>query len=368
MLKIIFLLFVAATTAQWVQLHQSGAHLLTVNSNAQPDGYTNPAVWCYQNYFYTFTSNLWRFELSPNERWFWQPPVEMQQRTGAAYWVIQDVFWLMGGIGTTQGSTLSDLWSYNPITREAKQHNAAPFACSNGAFWTHAASNRLYFWGGFCVNNSNPLWSFDVIAKSWSAVTTFSGAQGAPTPTGNVSAVLSADSKIVYLYTQDKLWQLDMSTFVWQTSQGNNPPGPLRTSYFMWLSNGNLMLFGGIAGSQVYGDTWKYNGKNWEQVGGSSSPTARYGAAGCMTQQGYLYLYGGSGNNDLWQYGPFSASNLIERIEWKLDSATIMATLSFVMSALIVVAVVTWIVVKTIQYLWRTKCCRQKAPPVFEEL
>ena len=176
---------------------------------------------------------------------------------------------------------------------------------------------------------------------------------------------------MVYIYTQDKLWQLDMSTFAWQQSpveSGSNPPGPLRTSYTMWWQK-NLMLFGGVAGSQVYGDTWRYNGKNWEQLSGGNAPTPRYAASGCITQQGYLYLYGGSNNNDLWQYGPFSASNVIDRIDWKLDSATIMSTLSFVMSALIVVAILTFVVTKTIQYLWRTKCCREKLSTVqFTEL
>lgn len=363
MLKIIFLLFVvAAANAQWVLLDQNAAPLLTVNSNAQPETYNNAAVWCYQNYFYALTTNLWRFELTPVERWFWQPSVPFQPPVGVAYWTLQDVFWLYD---------TKYMWSYNPVTREPKQYDLAPFSCSYGAFWTHPPSNRLYYWGGFCTNNSAALWNFDVVTKTWTAVTTFAGAQGVPTPTGNVSAVLSGDSKVVYIYTQDKLWQLDMSTFAWQQSpveSGSNPPGPLRTSYTMWWQK-NLMLFGGVAGSQVYGDTWRYNGKNWEQLSGGNAPTPRYAASGCITQQGYLYLYGGSNNNDLWQYGPFSASNVIDRIDWKLDSATIMSTLSFVMSALIVVAILTFVVTKTIQYLWRTKCCREKLSTVqFTEL
>lgn len=111
-----------------------------------------------------------------------------------------------------------------------------------------------------------------------------------------------------------------------------------REGSIMWLTNGNLWLFGGLGyDTQSIGylnDLWQYNinTKVWTWVGGSNLidqlgtygtqgsaastniPGGRTGSASWLDNNGNLWLFGGQGNsqaniwffNDLWQYNPLT--------------------------------------------------------------
>ena len=124
----------------------------------------------------------------------------------------------------------------------------------------------------------------------------------------------------------------------------------------LWKSSfdNSLLLFGGLSGSKVYGDTWSYSPDTdiWTFVG-NYGPSPRFGSGYCTdTSNGYLFLFGGSENgemmNDVWQYGPFTSVNIFQMIEWKLDSATLMATWAasvgtLVLLIIIVILMINWI-------------------------
>jgi hypothetical protein len=310
--------------------------LIVQGPNAQPPLSTLPAVWCSdteQGVIYTFNhlGQVWRFEVE-SKRWIWQPDTSVQLRP-MAYWDIQNKFYLL--------ANQSNFYYYDLNTRDFIQLPSFPgISLSYPSFWTHESSNRLY------LLNGQALYAFDVHSNTWSEITMQAGPQGLPpSPYVNVSAVLNAQT--VYLYIEDKLWEMDLTSFKWMQSpiKTSTPPGPLRINYNLWRDSdkNQLLLFGGISGSKIYGDTWAYslNGKEWRQISESGGPSMRWGSSLCTDEMtNYVYLFGADGHNDMWQYGPFTAKNVFEMIEWKLDSATLAATIAAIMSTFVFIGLV----------------------------
>jgi len=73
-------------------------------------------------------------------------------------------------------------------------------------------------------------------------------------------------------------------------------------------ATGNTLLFGGIDGSTILGDTWIWDGSNWTQRSPATSPPARYHAALAYdAAHGLLVLFGGADSSrnalaDTWTW------------------------------------------------------------------
>jgi len=341
MLKI-FLLVVAVVNSQWIELEGNSPPLRSPCPDAKPESSQLSALWFDgQDNIYMFSTQMWRYEID-TKRWLWQPEVpRVPKRTDSAYWSIQGKFYMYGGINMETNQTLGDLWYYEPEVRTFTQiPSASSIPCSGSAFWTHETTNRLYMWGGLCNNVTvNTLRSYDINSQQWEVnIPTHDGGTGTPSPAQHISATLKGD--MVYLYTDDKLWELNIQTFTWsQSVVGNNgsPSGPQRIYHTMWTSSdGNIMLYGGQSGSKNYVDTWIYNHKHWTLKDNGNGPSPRWGFTTCTDFSGNLFLFGGSDkNNDLWKYGKFTVKNIFQLIEWKLDSATLTSTIAAVMSSLV---------------------------------
>lgn len=329
---ILLLLLFSFSFAQWSLMDPDAPALITQNPLAQPPLYTLPAVWCSQAeqgviYALNDLQQVWRFEVE-SKRWIWQPDVSLMSRP-IAYWTIQNKFYLLVN---SSNFYYYDLNTRNFVSLPSYPHSVQVYP----AFWTHQASNRLY------VLNGADLTAFDVHSNTWTDIPMQLAPQG-PSVYVNVSAVLS--DQVVYVYMEDKLWEMDLTSFKWVQSpvKATTPPGPLRINYNIWKTSNQLYLFGGISGSKLYGDTWSYSldNKEWKLISESAGPSARWGSGQCTDDStGYVYLFGADGHNDMWQYGPFTAKNLFEQIEWKLDSATLASTLAAIMSTLVFVGLV----------------------------
>jgi hypothetical protein len=355
---IFLLLFLAHTHAQWKILDKSSPTHLTSDPDAQIPPSSLASVWCTANnnmIVYT-KKQVWKFETS-DQRWLWQPdPIAIvPENEGGAYWSIRGKYFLFKDQLTYYDTGTRDFVLETPLVK-----GGPVGACTNTAFWTHEATNRLYFWGGTCGNGNatnTQIWAYDIVLRQWLAVNT---KNTGPTPADSGAACLSGNENTVYIYTRDQMWLLDLTSFEWkQTINANAPPGPLRIHMQLWKSSkdSSIILFGGMSGSKVYGDTWIYSPEldKW-QFKDLSGPLPRWGASSCLDSNGYLLMYGGgdleSSFNDVWQYGPFNVQNIFDKLQWQLDSATLMstwaaatssATLFLILVLLIVFCVRKWL-------------------------
>lgn len=100
--------------------------------------------------------------------------------------------------------------------------------------------------------------------------------------------------------------------------------------------HGQVVLFGGSAGTLYYGDTWIWNGANWTLMSPQTSPPARFGHTMAYdAARGQVVLFGGNGSNntllnDTWAWDgadwsqkstPFSAPPVRYRSAMVYDSA-----------------------------------------------
>jgi len=164
--------------------------------------------------------------------------------------------------------------------------------------WTDAAGN-FWLFGGFGADSSgaedylNDLWKYSAGQWTW------------------ISGSNLRDQNGTY-GTQG-------------TAAPNNVPGS-RSQSVSWIdASGNFWLFAGVgygaSGSEDgLNDLWKYSAGEWTWISGSNMidqaetygilgiaspnnvPGAREGGVGWTDAAGNLWLFGGSGFNDLWKY------------------------------------------------------------------
>ena len=357
MIKKILILVICIITfseAQWKILDKSSPTHLTSDPDAQIPPSSLASVWCTANnnmIVYT-KKQVWKFETN-DQRWLWQPdPISViPENEGGAYWTIRGKYYLFKKEFVYYDTATRDFVLEIPLVA-----NIGPSNCIGTSFWTHEPTNRLYLWGGTCNTNqtNTELWAYDIVLRQWLSVNT---KNIGPAPANFAASSLSRDENTVYLYSGDQLWTLDLSSFEWKQSvNGNPPPGPLRTHMQLWKSSkdSTIILYGGLSGSKVYGDTWIYTPETdrW-QFKDTSGPLPRSGASSCLDSNGYLLMYGGNdldiSYNDVWQYGPFNVQNIFDKLQWQLDSATLMSTWAAATSSIslfIIVIVLIYVAVR----------------------
>lgn len=313
---IIYIFFIN-TLAQWSLLRPESPPNLTTGPNAQINKTTLSPTWCFDGSMYVLNDHMWKYEIE-SDRWLWQPEVPIPKRYGAAYWTIRDTFYVYGGM-TDNGTVLSDMWTYNPKTRESLLiHPGSEETAYGTSFWTHEQSNRLYLWGG-----GHGLRAFDVSTNQWIQITH----SGTPD-----NGFFGSATNGGYLYINDRLWQLDMSTYTWnQLPTGVVvPPGPNRIYHTIWTIGGTLYLYGGVSGSKVYSDTWKYTNGQWidmSTVYAGKSPKDISQFSTC----GSLYLFLGA----VWTFGNANDLTILQKVENGLQSAVLWAFAATILSGLV---------------------------------
>ena len=100
-----------------------------------------------------------------------------------------------------------------------------------------------------------------------------------------------------------------LCTSIGVTSIANAAPPPARFSISAAYDEGrgHLVMFGGFLGSTEFGDTWEWDGAQWQQVA-TSGPAPRHGAAMVYDARAEkVILFGGNGAQalgfgDTWEW------------------------------------------------------------------
>lgn len=294
-------------------------------------------------------NDLWEFNITTKE-WTWVSGEDTVNNQGT--WGTQGVasasyvpgglegavgwtdnngnFWLFGGGGygyLSDGDGLNDVWEFNPATKAwtwvsgsntanpqgvyGTQGVAAtsntPGGRANAVAWTDSNGN-FWLFGGYGKDSTgtfgylNDLWEFNPTTKEWTWV---GGSNTVNVPGAYGTQGVAAPS---------------------------NVPGA-RDSAVSWIdASGNFWLFGGFGGDESLGgsgsfnDLWEFSPstKEWTWVSGDNTgnqpgvygtqgvaaagnvPGAREYAVGWEDSSGNLWLYGGEGFGDLWEFSPAS--------------------------------------------------------------
>ncbi len=316
-----------------------------------------------------FLNDLWEFDPSANE-WTWVGGSNLVNQAGvygtlgtpatsdfpgarrnAAFWTGSDGrFWLFGGWGMDADgfySALSDLWRFDPVTKQwtwmsgsdtinqpsvyGTLDKAAPGNQPGGRYeaatWTDS-SGGLWLFGGYgydangVLANLNDLWRFDPSTNEWTWMGGKSMA-GSFCPNG-----LDCGYAGVY------------GTL--GVPAAGNIPGS-RTAAFTWTdATGHFWIAfgGGFDDSGTWGqldDIWEFDAaaNEWTWMGGYNTlgplgrhagvygtlgiastgnmPGSRQAGSGWIDSSGHFWLFGGSGwdslsspgdLNDVWEFDP----------------------------------------------------------------
>jgi hypothetical protein len=191
-------------------------------------------------------------------------------------------------------------------------------------FWVADAISSL-----FMVTSQNQLYQYPFSTGIWNIV------QAINMPNFTTFSPAIADTNNAYVYFDGFLREFNFNSLTWSILDDKSISiPPTRQDATIWQATpNNILLFGGINGGKFYGDLWSFNllNKNWESLGSLSGPSPRSAFSSCQTSTGYLFLFGGTNDvqpifNDIWQYGPYTTKTIVDQIDWKLDSATLMAT------------------------------------------
>jgi hypothetical protein len=262
-------------------------------------------------------------------------------RTFAISWTdTSGNLWLFGGFGldsagTSGGGELNDLWKYNISSGQwtwisgsnligqagvygtlgTPATSNVPGARDSSATWIDATGN-LWLFGGASLDSGgnlvylNDLWKYSVTGGEW----TWLGGSNATNQAGTYGTE--------------------------GTAAAGNVPGA-RVYPAVWISSGNVFLFGG-SGYDMTGistgylnDLWKYSisSGEWTWIGGSNTfghggtygtlgiaalaniPGGRVASVSWIDSTGNFWLFGGTGFdsvpalgflNDLWKYNTIS--------------------------------------------------------------
>jgi hypothetical protein len=219
---------------------------------------------------------------------------------------------LYGGTTQTPAAILGETWSWNGITWTLlNPPGGAP------PRWGHrivrdTQLNRLLTFGGRSPTISGLAsdtyqWS----GTAWSLVP----APTAPPARFRYGMVYDSVRSRLVLFGGRTLsgnvadmWEFDGATWI-EVTTANSPP-PREDMVFAFDSALNrTVLFGGYDAdtNTLLGDTWEYDGLDWQEITPIASPSPRFRAASCFdTTRKRIVIYGGYGDDALltetWEY------------------------------------------------------------------
>ncbi|MBP6730960.1 MAG: T9SS type A sorting domain-containing protein [Chitinophagales bacterium] len=239
-----------------------------------------------------------------------------------ACWVdANNDLWLFGG---SNGMERNDLWRYNIATDEwtwmkgadtsnqSSIYGTKGIAASNNvpgariayASWTDANGNFWLFGGyrHYPAYNNNDMWRYEPASNNW----TWISGTNVPNSIGNYGPFCTSSVNYVPTgrFETRARWKDACGNF-WL--YGGAMSTSLNPSYFdLWTFNPTTFMWTRLKGSNTTNASPNYG---IQGVGANSStPGARSGACGWQSNNGDLYLFGGSSYlihnhfNDLWKF------------------------------------------------------------------
>jgi hypothetical protein len=222
-------------------------------------------------------------------------------REGAVSWTdASGNLWMFGGYGLSPGGVLNDLWTYNPTSKQwtwisgsntpgasavfGTQGVAAattvPGACTAGAAWKDAGDN---FWLFGCP--ANALWKYSPSIGQWTWVSDVTDAVSAAPVFGTASNTPGSGTVAWTDAASGNFWLFGDYGDLWRYSVSANQ--------WTWLFGPSANP---VSGGPVYGTQG--------QASPSNTPGVRGGSVTWRDSVGHLWLFGGSGYNDVWESLP----------------------------------------------------------------
>jgi hypothetical protein len=209
--------------------------------------------------------------------------------------------------GGYNGSALGDTWVWDGTNWTQKSGSISPPARFYHAMAYDVAHGQVVLFGGFSGSST--------LGDTWVwGGTNWNPESPASSPSARELAAMAYDAvhgQVVLFggyngsYLGDT-WLWYRSSFAnWaQTSPANSPSARYAQAMAYDSLHGQVVLFGGYDGSNVFGDTWVWDGTNWTQKTPSTSPPARYlHAMAYDAAHGQVVLFGGFGGGffgDTW--------------------------------------------------------------------
>ncbi len=240
----------------------------------------------------------------------------------------------------------------SPVTSPALRYGAAGWTDASGNLWVFGGGND--YQTGAMYRNKNDLLKYNPKTNLWSleresndsrqySVYGTKGIAGdANKPGGRFGAAGSMDSAgNLWLFgglgykssgefpdVLNDLWKRDTANkWTWVSGVVNSDPFA-RTNPVTWTDgNGRLWLFGGVNNSftsnvshSPQNDVWNFDNtaNQWKQISANNArnygikgqpaatnkPSGRSNAVSWMDKTGKVWLFGGNGYNDVWNYDP----------------------------------------------------------------
>lgn len=283
------------------------AQLPNINPPSARFGHTavpiNNSMFIFGGSTGSLLNDLWKYDLN-TQTWSQASatggPSARQEHASTS---INNTLFILGGVTSSVRS--NQFWQYNTTTQVWTQQANFNFSGISGATCV-SLHNYIYVFGG--IDNSlsayNQVYQYNRLTNAWTAL---SVAGGVPEARQYHTAVIIGTDMLIFggqasaPFLND-LWKFNILTQQWlQLSDG--PPG--RIVHTAVAIGSDMFIFGGRGpGSQIYGDTWKYNlpSNTWTQMNISSGPGARQSNAAAAIDGNMLIFggYNGAKLNDLW--------------------------------------------------------------------
>jgi len=226
------------------------------------------------------TADLWIYSVGTNQ-WSLAIPTTPWPTPRSGHSAIistyegNDEMTVFGGTDS-QGVPLNEIWVYNIAHNrwtEVTPSGTKPPSRSyhSGTFYPSSRKGQLVIFGGFANNSEmNDLWIFDFDTSKWSLLS--SGSSSIRSRSGHIASIYG--SKLIIFggesyenglwSTLNDLWVFDIHNRTWQSLTTSPVPASRLGGKSVTLSNGSLVVFGGIqlqngtdwTPSQWFNDLW----------------------------------------------------------------------------------------------------------------
>ena len=204
---------------------------------------------------------------------------------------------VFGGDGAS--GQLGDTWVWDGTNWTQKNPATSPVPVMGGAMTYDAARKRAVLFGGRGGPNAhqhyNSTWEWD--GARWTNV---SAPTGHPSQRYEYSMAFDAARRRIVLFgggiggqMLSDTWEWDGKTWI-RRNPATSPPGRYAHAMAYDANRRRIVLFGGM-GTGSLGDTWEWDGTNWLQQNPAASPPAReFHALVYDSTSRRVLLFGGS--------------------------------------------------------------------------
>ncbi len=217
--------------------------------------------------------------------------------------------------GNSTSGPLADLWQYDIITSQWKMLTPtgsppAPRQQASAVFY----DNKIYFFGGWNGNLSQPIyyndvWSYSINTNSrdaneWKLVRGASNSANVPQGRGGHTAVVYGDGMYVFggvtaQGINGELWRYDFASATWNNNLGGGTVAPSpRFGHSSVIYKNSLYVYGGELGNgQLIADSliYRYNidSDQWVPTAMVNFPTTGSAHHSAVVMGDTMYVYGG---------------------------------------------------------------------------